>query len=95
MHDAHRLLDVARVAADEERREIVDGADDGARLPFERRLAPAVEPSSSVSTLTKIQLRISALTTKVRMAVIFMCAIPMRPNGCTRNARGCSRAALP
>ena len=43
LHDPHRLLDVARIAADQQRREILDGADDGARLPFERRLAPAVE----------------------------------------------------
>ena len=41
LSDAHGLLDVAGIAADQQRREIFDGADHGARLPFERRLAPA------------------------------------------------------
>ncbi len=35
------MLDVSRVFSDEHRREILDGADDGAGLPFQRRLAPA------------------------------------------------------
>jgi hypothetical protein len=39
----HRLLDVARIAADQKRSEVLDGTDDGLGLPFERRLAPAVE----------------------------------------------------
>ncbi len=41
LHDADGLLDVARVAPDQQRRQVLDGADHGARLPFERRLAPA------------------------------------------------------
>jgi hypothetical protein len=56
--------------------QVLDRADDTARLPFERRLAPAVEPATSVSTLTKTQLRISALTTTVRIAVIFTDGFP-------------------
>ena len=44
VHHAIGLLDVARIAADEQRRQILHGADDGARLPFEGGLAPAVEP---------------------------------------------------
>ena len=33
-----------RVLADEQLREVLDRADDGARVPLERRLAPALEP---------------------------------------------------
>ncbi len=44
VHHAIGLLDVARIAADQERRQVLHGADDRARLPLERRLAPAVEP---------------------------------------------------
>ena len=42
VHDAHELLDVARVLAENERLEVLNGADHGARFPFEGRLAPAV-----------------------------------------------------
>ena len=40
---ADQLLDVARVAAEQERRQVLDGADHRARLPLQRRLAPAVQ----------------------------------------------------
>jgi hypothetical protein len=43
LHYANRLLDVARIAPDEQRLQILDRADDGPRLPFKRRLAPANE----------------------------------------------------
>src|SRR5258708_155629 len=36
-------FDIARITADDERSQVLDRADDGARLPFERRLAPTVE----------------------------------------------------
>jgi hypothetical protein len=41
--DADGLLDVARIGADQQRLEILDRADHGLGLPFERRLAPAIE----------------------------------------------------
>jgi hypothetical protein len=41
LHDPDELLDVARIAADHERSEIVDRARDRACFPLERRLAPA------------------------------------------------------
>ncbi len=41
LHDAHELLDVARIAADHEGSEILDRACDRARFPLERRLAPS------------------------------------------------------
>ena len=44
VHHPISLLDVARIAADEERGQILHGPDDGARLPFQGGLAPAVEP---------------------------------------------------
>ena len=47
------------------------GADDGARLEFERRLAPADQAGNSVSTRTNIQLRISALQTRAVTEMIF------------------------
>ena len=40
-HDLVALLDVAGVLPDQQRLEVFEGADDGARLPFQRRLAPA------------------------------------------------------
>ena len=39
----YQLLDVARVATEHERRQVLDRTGDRARLPLERRLAPAVE----------------------------------------------------
>ena len=41
--DLKTLLDVARITAQDQGREIVDRPDDGTRLPFERRLAPTDE----------------------------------------------------
>src|SRR4029079_18696502 len=41
--DLRAVFDVARVLIDEERREVFDGADHRARLPFERGLPPAEE----------------------------------------------------
>ena len=38
---AVRVLDAARILADDEAADILDGANDARRLPFERRLAPA------------------------------------------------------
>ena len=40
-HDLVALLDVAGILPDQQRLEIFERADDGAGLPFERRLAPA------------------------------------------------------
>ena len=71
LHRPHRLFDVARIAADDQRDEILHRADDRMGLPFQRRLAPAVKAGLSVSTLTNTQLRISAFTTRVVTAVIF------------------------
>ena len=42
--DLVALLDVARILADQQRLEVLDGADDRARLPFQRGLAPPDEP---------------------------------------------------
>ena len=42
--DAHGLLDIARIAPQEQRLEVLHCADHGSRLPLERRLAPAVQP---------------------------------------------------
>ena len=39
--DLVALLDVAGILPDQQRLEILDGADDGAGLPFQRRFAPA------------------------------------------------------
>ena len=39
----HGLFDVARVASDQKRREILDGPDHGLGFPLQRRLAPADE----------------------------------------------------
>ena len=44
VHHLPEVLDPRRVFADEQLREILDRADDGARVPLERRLAPAVQP---------------------------------------------------
>ena len=44
----HQLLDVARITPDDQRRQVLDGADDSARLPLQRRLAPTLEPRLSV-----------------------------------------------
>ena len=41
LHDPHELLDVARIAADHERSEILDRRRNRARFPLERRLAPS------------------------------------------------------
>ena len=41
LHDLDELLDVARIASDHERREILDRACDGARFPLEGRFAPS------------------------------------------------------
>ncbi len=40
-HHPHRLLDIARIAADHQRLQVLHGADDAARLPFQRCFAPA------------------------------------------------------
>ena len=40
------MLDAARILADDQRREILDRADDGAGLEFERRLAEPDEPGN-------------------------------------------------
>jgi hypothetical protein len=44
VHDAHALLDVPRVLADQQRLQILHRADHRPGLPFEGRLAPAIEP---------------------------------------------------
>ena len=44
IHHLPEVLDPRRVLADDERREVLDRADDSPRVPLERRLAPAVEP---------------------------------------------------
>ena len=44
LHDPHGLFDVARITSDEQRRQILHGADDRARLPLQRGFAPAVKP---------------------------------------------------
>src|SRR4029079_10642449 len=41
--NAHSLLDVARVAPEHERLEVLYRTDDGARLPLQRGLAPTVQ----------------------------------------------------
>src|ERR1700683_5335515 len=41
LHDPHEFLDVARIASDHERSEIVDRPRDRARFPLKRRLAPS------------------------------------------------------
>ena len=43
-HHLPEVLDPGRVLADDQLGEVLDRADDGARVPLERRLAPAVEP---------------------------------------------------
>ncbi len=43
LQHAHGLFDVARVAAQQQRRKILDGADDRPGLPLQRRLAPSHE----------------------------------------------------
>ena len=43
VHHLPQVLDPRRVLADDQLREVLDRADDGARVPLERRLAPAVE----------------------------------------------------
>ena len=42
-HHLPEMLDAGRVFADEQLGEVLDRADDRARVPFERRLAPAEE----------------------------------------------------
>ena len=44
VHHLPEVLDPRRVFADEQLGEVFDRADDGARVPFERRLAPAPQP---------------------------------------------------
>ena len=44
VHHLPEVLDPRRVFADEQLGEVLDRADDGARVPFERRLAPAEQP---------------------------------------------------
>ena len=41
VHHLPEVLDARRVLADEQLGEVLDRPDDGARVPFERRLAPA------------------------------------------------------
>ena len=41
VHHLPEVLDPRRVFADDQLREVFDRADDGPRVPFERRLAPA------------------------------------------------------
>ena len=43
-HHLAEMLDPARVLADQQRAEVLDAAHDGARLPFDGRLAPADQP---------------------------------------------------
>jgi hypothetical protein len=43
VHDAQQLLDVAGITADDQGRQILDCPRHGTGLPFERRLAPAIE----------------------------------------------------
>jgi hypothetical protein len=43
-HHLEQVLDAPRILADEKRREILDAADDRARLPLDGRLAPTNEP---------------------------------------------------
>src|SRR5690606_700642 len=42
-HPPYDVLDAGRVLADHEGLQVLDGRADGARLPFERRLAPAMQ----------------------------------------------------
>src|SRR4029450_1239374 len=43
-HHLPEVLDPGRVLADDQLGDVLDRADDGARVPLERRLAPAVQP---------------------------------------------------
>ena len=43
-HHLPEVLDPRRVLADDQLRDVLDGSDDRARVPLERRLAPAVQP---------------------------------------------------
>jgi hypothetical protein len=43
VHELPEVLDAGGVLAEHERREVLDGADDGPRVPLEGRLAPAPE----------------------------------------------------
>jgi len=79
IQDLPEELDARRVAADQHRLEVFDATHHGARLPLERRFAPAVEAGWSVSTFTNTQLRIWALTTSVLRSVIFITAYARRP----------------
>ena len=86
-HHLPEMLDARRVFADDQLGEVLDGADDRARVPLERRLAPAVRPSWSVRTLTKTQLRMRALQTCASTAVIFMTdSAAARAGRCSRRS---------
>ena len=63
--DLVALLDIAGILPDQQRLEILDGADHGPRLPFQRGFAPAKKPGLVRLDRTKTQLRISALQTCV------------------------------
>ena len=43
-HHLPEVLDPGRVLADDQLCNVLDGTDDGAGVPLERRLAPAVQP---------------------------------------------------
>ena len=43
-HHLPEVLDPGRILPDDQLGDVLDRADDGARVPLERRLAPAVEP---------------------------------------------------
>jgi hypothetical protein len=43
VHHLPQVLDARRILADQQRRKVLDRADDAARVPLERRLAPAVQ----------------------------------------------------
>jgi hypothetical protein len=72
IHHLPQVFDARRVFADEQLRNVFNRAHNRARVPFQCRFAPAPQPGWSVSTLTKIQLRMRAWQTCVSMAVIFM-----------------------
>jgi hypothetical protein len=64
-------LDVARIEPDEQRRKVLDASADGASLPFQLRLAPAMEARLVGVDTHEYSVAESALAIWVETLVIF------------------------
>ena len=61
VHYLPEVLDARWILADDQGRQVLDGTDNGACMPFQCRFSPTVEPGLVREHLDKNQLRIRAL----------------------------------